>query len=550
VEGGEYLLYKREVRTLPYPSNEAKSEAFNSFTQLDWIVSPTHTFTASFHIAPQTLDYAGLNFFNPRPVTPNATFHEMTPTFIDRLQLGGGVLQSTFAMTEVSSTITPQGTADMALTPGGNFGNYYNAQNRRATRYQWLESWKPRTLYFHGDHNLQIGSVVARTENEGAFHPQPVVIQDANGHLLQRISFTGRGQFDLADTEPAVFAQDHWNVTSRLGIDFGLRVEAQTITHTVRTAPRGGFVWSPSRTGNTIIRGGMGVFYDSVPLDVYAFRSYPQQIITTYDTLGNIIDGPRRYFNVMAQMGPHGFDFVHRSQYTGNFAPYSLAGNIEVEHSFSHLVTLRVKYLQSTAQDMITITPEPVGTKGVFVLGSSGEARTRQLEFTARIGPKETRQFFFSYVRQHAEGDVTDANGYLANFPFPVVRQNLVASLPAEVPNRFLLWGSYSLKRGWTITPKVELRNGFPYYPTDVLQQYVAGLSYQSRFPRYFSGDVRVSKDIKVSAKHAIRLSGTMLNITNHFNPLEVHGNIADPQYGYFFGNYNRKFVVDFDFLY
>jgi hypothetical protein len=40
-----------------------------------------------------------------------------------------------------------------------------------------------------------------------------------------------------------------------------------------------------------------------------------------------------------------------------------------------------------------------------------------------------------------------------------------------------------------------------------------------------------------------------MTNLTNHFNPLETHANIADPQYGEFFGNYPRRILLDFDFL-
>ncbi len=551
VEGGEFLLYKREVRTLSFPYNETKSEAINSFTQMDWIVSPNQTLTASFHIAPQSLKYAGLNFFNQQPVTPDANFHETTPTLLDRWQIGGGLLQSTFAVTRVGSSIYPQGTEDMVLTPGGNYGNYYNQQNRKAIRYQWLENWAPRTLHFHGDHQFQIGSVFAHSENEGSFQPHQVLIRDASGNLLQSINFSGQGSFDISDTAPAFYVQDHWTVNSRLGFDIGTRVESQTITGTWRTAPRAGFVFSPPHTGDTVIRGGMGVFYDSVPLDVYAFSSYPQQVVTTYDPVtGAIIDGPRDYLNIIGQAPTNGFDFIHRASRTGNFAPYSVAGNIEVEHSFGHFVLMRVKYLQSAAQDLITINPQSFGSQSALVLGSSGQSHTRQLEFTARIGSKENRQFFFSYVRQHARGDVTDANGYLGNFPFPIARQNLLASLPGEIPNRFLLWGTYRIGKSWLLIPKVELRNGFPYYPTDVYQQYVDGLALQSRFPRYFSADLRVSKDIKISSKHAVRLSATVLNLTNHFNPLEVHSNIADPMYGYFFGNYNRKFTIDFDFLY
>jgi hypothetical protein len=53
-----------------------------------------------------------------------------------------------------------------------------------------------------------------------------------------------------------------------------------------------------------------------------------------------------------------------------------------------------------------------------------------------------------------------------------------------------------------------------------------------------------------VNAKHAVKLSVTVRNLTNHFNPLEVYSNNADSQYGRFFGNYDRKFLFDFDFLY
>lgn len=99
--------------------------------------------------------------------------------------------------------------------------------------------------------------------------------------------------------------------------------------------------------------------------------------------------------------------------------------------------------------------------------------------------------------------------------------------------------------------PHIEYRNGFPYQPTNMLQQYIASSSgSQYRFPRYFSFDLRVSKDFQITRKHAIRLSASLLNLTNHFNPLEVHSNVADPQYGTFFGNYPRRALLDFDFLY
>jgi hypothetical protein len=370
-------------------------------------------------------------------------------------------------------------------------------------------------------------------------------------HLMKERNQAARGvEHDLTDLEPAVFAQDHWVLNSHLAIDAGLRLEAQTITYTSRAAPRTGFEWTPD-VGKTVVRGGIGVFYDSVPLDVYAFSGYPEQTITTYNLLGVPVGPPVQYINLTAQAAQSNFPFIDSAQKNGNFAPYSVAWNVSFERTMDRFLLLRVKYLQSREQNVVMLQPEVVQNQNAFVLGDSGSAHTRQAEFTARVGAASNRQFFFSYVRQYAYGDISDANSYLGNYPFPVVRNGLITSLPSEIPNRFLLWGSYAFPKKIMVTPHVEFRNGFPYQPTDVFQQYVAAsFGPQYRFPRYFSRDLRVAKDIQVDSKHAVRFSGSIRNLTNHFNPLEVHSNIADPQYGTFFGNNVRRVVLDFDVLF
>ncbi len=551
LEGFQYLFNNQEVRTLPYPENLTRSSAYNSFTQMDAILSSKQTLTASLHFAPHSLQYAGLDYFNPQPVTPDANFHESTATLTHRWQIGDSLLQSTFSGTGVSSAISPQGNADMVLTPLGNQGNYFSYNSRSATRFAWMEQWTPRTLNFHGQHMFQIGSIIGHSENDGHFLGNPVILQDASGRPLQRIDYVNGTPYKVADTEPAVYAQDHWVLNAHLAVDVGLRLEGQTITSTTRAAPRTGLVWSPGKSAKSVVRGGIGIFYDSVPLDVYAFNSYPDQVITTYNAQGVPVGPPVRYLNITGQAAESNFPFIGRKLKSGNFAPYSTAWNLEFERTVKRWLVVRAKYLQSHEQDMITLQPAVVQGQPAFLLNSSGWAQTRQAEFTARIGSASPRQFFFSYVRQYARGDVNDAGSYLGNFPSPLIQPNLIASLPSEIPNRFLLWGSYGkLPKKITLSPHLEYRNGFPYQPTNLYQQYVPVSGPQYRYPNYFSADLRVSKDVQVNLRHAVRLSMTVRNLTNHFNPLEVHSNFADPLYGTFFGNYDRKFLFDFDFLY
>jgi hypothetical protein len=550
LEGAEYLYNSPEVRTLPFPENLTTSKAFNSFTQLDFILTPKQTLTGSYHFAPHSVEYAGLDYFNPQPVTPNADFHETTATLVHRWAIGDGLLKSTLAGTSVSSSVEPQANTNMVLTPGQNTGNYFAQQSRDAGRYQWIEEWSPRNWHFAGEHSFKVGSVVGHSDNEGQFQANPVVIQNSTGQTIQQIRYVGGKPYDVSDTSPAFYAQDHWVLNSHVALDAGLRFEGQTITSTKRTAPRMGMVWSPDTAGKTVVRGGIGIFYDAVPLDVYAFNSYPEQLITTYDAQGLPIGSPIRYINLTDEAASSKFPFINRKLKSGNFAPYSVAWNMEVERVISRALMVRVKYLQSNAQGQITLQPEIVDERHAMVLGSEGSAQTRQAELTARIGADGNRQFYFSYVRQYAYGDINSAAAYLGNFPSPVVQSNFTAALPSEIPNRFLLCGNYALPRKFSVAPHVEYRDGFPFQATDVWQQWIATPGPQYRLPHYFALDLRMSKELQVNAKHAVKLSVTVRNLTNHSNPLEVYSNNADSQYGRFFGNYDRKFLFDFDFLY
>jgi hypothetical protein len=548
-EGVEYDLQKQPDRTLPFGSNESKQESTNSFTQLDYFLSPTNALTGTFHVAPRRWSFVGLDFFNPQPVTPMFRVRDYTGTVIDRWTLGRNLLESTLAMKRLMNNVWGQGDQAMILTPTGNRGSYFSEQRRRASRVEWIETYSLAPLKYHGEHSLKLGSSVSGMQNRGDFLARPVLIEDAVGRLIRRIDWVGGRKFCRRDLETAFFGQDHWVISPKLAVDAGTRLERQSITQTIRMAPRIGVSWTPSANRHTTIRGGFGLFYDRVPLSVYAFYSYPEQVITSFGRHREIIDGPHHFFNDTERAESRKLPFVYSRNHAGNFAPYSETWNVEVEHPLLKMLRVRANYLQSNSHGVIVFTPRAIEERHALVLGGGGKSAYRQLELTGRLSLKNDQELFFSYVHGRSRGDLNEFNGYLGNFPFAVVRANRFTNLSGDLPNRFLAWGLVRLPLKMQFAPLVEWRNGFPYAWTDATQHYI-GMPNQRRFPNFYSVDSRASKDVKVSDKYSLRFSVSGFNLTNHFNPLRMHSNIDDRLHGVFFGNHKRRLRVDFDVIF
>lgn len=550
-EGGEYEVRKTPVITLPFPLNEQKVEGFNSFSQLDYLLTSRQILTATFHIAPQRRDFVNLNYFNPEPVTPDSSSRNYSGAISDHASLKGGLLENTLSVTRFDADVWSNGDQPMVLTPTVNSGSYFAAENRGASRVEWLEAYSPKL--FGGNagtgHQLKFGSSIARTHDDGQFHADSISVLGPQSELLQQIDFTGGRPFDRSDLEMTFFGQDHWLIRPNLAFDYGLRAETQRVTGSFRFAPRLGAAWTPFESLGTVVRGGFGLFYDRVPLNVYEFDRFPQQLVTTYNSDGTIASGQLLYQNIIGQVLSK-FPFVARRAKPGNFSPHSATYNVQIEQPVGPYLKMRASYISNNGSDLITLNPTVAGTSASLVLDGNGESRYRQFELTARLRlGEETRQLFFSFVHSKIRGDLNDFNEYLGSYPIPIIRPNQFAYLPADLPNRFLMYGLMRLPWKFRIAPIVEYRNGFPYLITDAAQQY-AGVPNAQRFPNFFSLDARLSKDFQVNPKYTVRLSVSGYNLTNHFNPDTVHGNIADPQYGIFFGQHKRRYTADFDIIF
>lgn len=553
LEGVEYEVRKTEVITLPFPQNQQLKQGFNSFTQLDYILSSSQLLTATLHVAPTQLESVNLSTFNPKPSAPDASLHNYNGTVSHHWTFAhNDLLESTFSYTRFIAEVWGHGPLDLTITPSGNLGNYFAQQNRDSSRVSFASTYSMHAIEAAGEHHIKAGAYFAPSTESGQITERPFNVVDAAGNLLERVSFTGGMPVLRRDLEIAFFVQDHWLITPKFAIDAGLRSESQELSETLRLAPRAGFAWTPLGDKGPTIRSGIGLFYDRVPLDVYSFPQYPEQVVTTYDSAGNVIAGPFAYLNVLGQVTSKN-PYTFHEQAAGDFSPRSTTWSFQVEQPVASWLKMKAAYVQNVSAGLIILhpfAPAAGSTTGSMLMTGDGQSRYHQLEVSGRLRLKgESRQLFFSYVKSLARGDLNDFSNYLGSFPQPIIRPNLFGNLPADLPNRFLMWGLIHLPWKFQIAPIFEWRSGFPYSVVDQYQNYV-GIPDSHRFPNFLSLDARISKDFKINPKYSVRISVSSNNVTNHFNPDSVYSNTDASLYGQFLGQHKRRFMADFDFLF
>ncbi|HEY0728533.1 MAG TPA: TonB-dependent receptor, partial [Pyrinomonadaceae bacterium] len=417
----------------------------------------------------------------------------------------------------------------------------FDRQHRESRRYELLEVYHFPSHQWRGSHAFKTGLNFSHTSFDGTDRSTPVSILRANGTRYQTIEFSGPGVLARKQNEFSAFVQDKWQLNKRFVLDLGLRYDRDQIGKENNFAPRLGFVIAPTESDRTIIRGGVGLFYDKIPLNVSSFEQYQNLVVTTFANNGvTIVDGPRLFQNTSPD------DLEN---------PYSLAWNLQVDHQVSPRLLLRLGYEErSTRRDFVlepTVNPANPAA-GLLLLQNSGRSRYRELQAVARFRFQENRNIYLSYVRSQARGNLNDFNTYFGNQKHPVIRPDEYAKLPYDVPNRLLFWGDFGLPFDIVMTPVLDWHSGFPFSLLNEQQDFVGPRNEGGHFPQLVTLDLLIMKGLTIpfrGKKYKGRAGFTVFNITNHWNPRDVQNNLASPQFGTFFNSPDRSVRLKFEFV-
>ena len=167
-----------------------------------------------------------------------------------------------------------------------NTGNFYNRQDRRSTRIDALEIYNFEPPKFAGSHFIKVGIGLTHTTFDGRNMSNTVRILRGDGTRTEQIDFVGQGQLSRNTTEFSSFFQDKWTINDRLTLEYGVRLDRDNVASTNNIAPRLSFAFAPIRDGHTVIRGGIGLFYDDINLNVATYPQLQERLITRYGADG------------------------------------------------------------------------------------------------------------------------------------------------------------------------------------------------------------------------------------------------------------------------
>jgi hypothetical protein len=362
-------------------------------------------------------------------------------------------------------------------------------------------------------------------------------------------------------SEASLFVEDTWRISRRLTATYGLRWEISpppaaghgttanffvTATPVVASggqplwqttnanfAPRIGIAFQPMEGGRTVIRAGLGVYYDSSlslagdlvsggPLTVAAFSSQQGNAVSTFLNFG---------FTPQLRL------------------PSVKQWNISVERAFTSHDVVSIGYVGSSGSDLIRREVSGLGTNHFLAIATNDGASIYQaLQAQYRRRLSHGLEGLVSYAWSHSiDNSSTDSGLYAFNSVSSISQDR--ASSDFDVRQSFSAGFTYALPhsihsvllRDWELDGTFRARSGFPINVLD--SDEFQGITYQDIYRPNLLGGVPVWIS-DPSAPGGRSLNPAAFQVT----PFGTQGNLGrNALTG--FGMYQLDLAVQRDFL-
>ncbi len=487
--------------------------------------------------------YSGLSFLQPQATTSTDAETAYFGSLKDQYYFpGGALLETGFAVTQYSSTLTPQGIGPYIKTTGAAAGNYYLHQNAASRRTQGLANFYLAPRQWHGRHDIKVGTDLDRLTYAAEFLRQPISFLRAgepppgqqpepcatnpNGVPLIPSScarysdFSGGNSHTIYNFETSAYAQDRWLITNRLLIEPGIRLDWDELVRTPLFSSRLAGTYIFDDEGNTKLSAGIGIIYDATNLGVLHQPFDGQRVDYFFDAKGNPTDE-----NGNPAIAPVPVPSTFTANTHALAEPRFLNWSVGLEKKLPAAIFMKVEFLQKRGTHGFAYTTLNGALSGNYQLGNQREDHYDALEISARHNFRKRYEIFGAYTYSRARTN----QAFDFSLDFPLLSPQLPGPYAWDVPNRFVGWGTIHIFKmpivhAFDLVYSTEARTGQPFNVTT--DQGVVPAAYPPgtfRLPTYFTLNLQAEKRFRLFGYYWA-LRGGFDNITNHPNSSLANG--------------------------
>jgi len=514
--------FLEELQTPADERTRTQSSA-DQLLKLQWNLKESHVVTFEVLHNSEYWGNWGLSLVLPRETTTNILRRGTTVGISDRNVVRGKLFETTLQWTRQRDTDLAKGIEPMEVRPGSWSGNFYSDQREHARRVHAAETiaWTEEGIGLK--HRLKMGGEFDWVASDMQLDQRPFNLYDGQGNVTSAVTFAGDNFVRIRNQEYGAFIQDRLIFSPKLQVELGLRYDRERVIGKDNFAPRASFSFLPFGTTRSKVSGGLGLFYDNIPLRSLQLPHLQRRFTTLYND--DVISAAPTATDVLVDpllRNPHG---VH--------------WNVAWENELAPRWVTRINYIQKTGRDQLRLGAETTPSGFDLVFNNSGKSDYHAIEITLDRPIRTNLRFLASYVYSNAK----DRPGIALDFPDPAIEGLPESPVGWNTPHRFVGWGYFPMPSGFSASFSVETRSGFPFTVVDNLNHIVG--DYNGRhLPTYFVTNASVEKQIPMplgkGKRVALRVGVT--NLFNQFNPRSVDANVNSPYFLTLSDSSNRHF--------